>query len=852
MNSTFFKKALPHLIAVLVFVVIAIIYCQPAFQGKVVNQSDIQGWKGMAQQSYEFKEKYGHTPYWITSMFSGMPSYQTVFETPNPFTVVYLHHLFTLGLPKPANFFFLACIMAYFLFMVLRVNPWVGVMGAIAYSYSTFDPIIIAVGHDTQMICIAYAPAVIASILLIFQKRYLAGTVLTALFAALMLSFNHMQIIYYTLITALCMGVAFAVHSIRAGNWKHVLNTAALALLAGGIALGVTTVSIWPTNEFVKETMRGGRSELTDTANQANKTRGGLDKDYAFQYSYGINEVLTVMVPALYGGGSAGSQLEAGNSKFAEKLTEAGIPEENAVRNANGSAYWGPQSGTAGPVYLGAVICFLFIAGMVFIRHWLKWGIFAACLIGFILAWGKNFSGVNYFLFDHLPLYNKFRAPSMAMVMPQLGFVVIAVLGANAILFGNIDKEELWKRFRLSCLITLGVLALFALLYVSFDYRSKTDAGLKENLASLVLQQANGQQPTPQLQQQAAEFSQSVMKGLTDDRQSLFGKDLLRTLFLIVLAAGSIYLFIKKKLQPMAVLAILVTLSSLDLLTVAKRYLNNDNFLDASDYESVFTPTQADAQIEQYSKEHPGEHFRVYDQAAGDAFQDSRASYHHSSIGGYSPAKLALYQDLIQRQLGRGNINVYNMLNTKFFITQNATTRQPEAQLNQGALGNAWFVKNVRFAKNADEEMNVLNTLNTKDSAVIDSRYRNEAGTQTAFDATGTISLVEDLNDKITYRSNSPANGFAVFSEIYYQYGWDAYIDGKKTGYCRVNYVLRGMPVPAGNHTIEFRFEPRSVILGNKITIAFSLLIYLMLIALAVREWMAWKKRELVVQTPAR
>lgn len=849
MNSSL-KKALPHLIAIVVFVLIAVVYCQPAFQGKVVNQSDIQGWKGMAQQSFEYKEKYGHIPYWITSMFSGMPGYQTVFESDNPFSIVYLHKLFTLGLPKPANFFFLACLMTYFLFMVLRTNPWVGVMGAVAYAYATFDPIIVSVGHDTQMICIAYAPAVIGSILLIFQKRYIAGTALTALFAALMLSFNHLQIIYYTLITALCIAVAFAVHTIRSGNWKHVAYAAALALLAGGIAVGVNTVSLWPTSELVKETMRGGRSELTDTtAHQSNKTKGGLDKDYAFQYSYGIDEVLTVIVPNLYGGGSAAAPFSSGGSKFADRLAESGIrgmsEEENALRAANSLAYWGDQSGTAGAVYLGAVICFLLIAGMVYVKHWLKWGVFAACLIGFVLAWGKNFSGLNYFLFDHLPLYNKFRAPSMALVMPQLGFVIIAGLAVQTILFGNYDREGLWKRFRQTGFITLGVIAVLALLYGSFSYKSKNDSSIKQNISSMILQQqSNGQQPTPQLQQQAEEMSRSMMKGLEDDRQGLYGKDLLRSLFFILLAAASIYLFIKKKIQPAVALGALVLLSSIDLLAAGKRYLNADSFVEPDEYESVFTPSPADNQIDAYSSQHPKEYFRVFDQTAGDPFQDSRASYHHNSIGGYNPAKLALYQDIIQRQLARGNERVYNMLNTKFFITQDPATRQPVAQLNPGALGNAWFVKNISFAKNADEEMNRLNDLNTRDSAVIDQRYKGVAGSQTDFDGVATIETIEHLNDKITYKSSSAAPQFAVFSEVYYPYGWDAYIDGKKAAYARVNYILRGMPVPAGNHTIEFRFEPRSVILGDKITMWFSILVYLLLVAVAVLEWKAWQKQE--------
>ncbi len=819
---------MPHIIAVLIFLIVAVMYCQPALQGKVLNQVDTQGWQGMAQQSIEFKEKYGHYPYWTNSLFSGMPGYQIAFETPNKISIGILHnYVFTLGLPDPISFFFLASVMAYFLFVVLRINPWIGIMGSLAYAYSTYDPIIVAVGHNTKMICIAYAPSVIASLLLIFQRRYVLGTVLTALFAAMILWQNHIQITYYTTITALCITVAFIVHSFRVKDVKHCINSLALAALAGAIALGVNIINIWPMNEYAKETMRGGRSELTDTTNKANKTKGGLDKDYAFHWSYGITETFTILVPGIYGGGSAGNQIKAGNSSFVEKLSEAGLPEETALQAVNQSAYWGQQPGTAGPVYLGAGICFLFILGMVFIKHWLKWGIFAACVLGIILSWGKNLESVNYFLYDHLPLYSKFRAPTMSLVIPQLGFVVMACMSANEVLFGKMGRDEAWKKFRLAGMITLGLLVLLAVMYVSFDYTTTQDARMRHNFSSGMLQQLSpAQQPTPEMKQQADEFAGSIMSGLRDDRQSLFGKDLLRSTFYILLIAGAIGLYLKNKLKPAYALAIIVLFTSIDVLAVGRRYLSNDNFVEPEDFGSVFIPTAADMRI----KADPG-YFRVFDQTANDPFQDSRASYHHNSVGGYSPVKLALYQDIIQRQLSASNMQVYNMLNTRYFIVANRETGQPEPQLNPGALGNAWFVKGIRFAKNADDEMNILSMLPTKDSVVIDQRYRPLAGNQPAWDSAASIQLIENLNDKITYRSSSTADQFAVFSEVYYPHGWDAYIDGKKTPHIRVNYVLRGMQIPKGNHTIEFRFEPRSVILSDKITMWLSILLYITLIA---------------------
>ncbi|MEO6914444.1 MAG: hypothetical protein ABI151_01370, partial [Chitinophagaceae bacterium] len=478
-------------------------------------------------------------------------------------------------------------------------------------------------------------------------------------------------------------------------------------------------------------------------------------------------------------------------------------------------------------VYFGAIICFLFILGMVYVKHWIKWGVFAACLIGTMLAWGSHFEAFNYFLFDHLPLYNKFRAPTMALVIPQLGFTLLASLALEQIIFGGMKTEEAWKKLKLGSYITLGLFVVLILMYFSADYAAPKDSLLKQNFSQGFMQQAaQGQTPTPAIQQQAEEKAGSIISALRDDRKSLFGKDLLRSFFLVILAAGTLYLFVQKKIKAMYAMVIICILASGDLLAVGKRYLNNENFVEPTDFESYFIPTNADNQI----KSDPDKSFRVFDQTASSPFEDARASYHFNSIGGYSPAKLALYQDIIQRQLSNGNMETFNMLNTKYFITANQTNGQPEARKNPGALGNAWFVKNIRFAENADDEMNILNTLQVKDSAVIDKRFKSQITIMPQADSSAFIRMTENLNDKIDYESVSSKPGFAVFSEIYYPHGWDVFLDGKKTDYVRVDYLLRGMQIPAGNHKIEFRFEPRSVILGDKITMWLSILLYVVLI----------------------
>ena len=420
------KKLLPHLVAVGVFAIVSIIYCKPALEGKVLNQHDTQGWKGTAQQSFEVKEKTGHFPLWTNSMFGGMPAYQIAGE-PNTNIAKplnYFTEILSLGLPQPAVFFFLACLCFYLLCIIAGANVWVSILGALSYAYATYNPVIIVAGHNTKMLAMAYAPAVLAGLLLIFQKKYITGFALTALFSYIFISQNHLQIVYYTFIIAACLVISFIIKSIKEGELAHALKAATLALFAGIIGLGACAVTIMPTYEYAKETMRGGVSQLTlNKDDKTNKTKGGLDKDYAFRWSMGKMETFTFMVPGLYGGSNGGNEHNA-SAKMVEKLTEMGVPEENALGMTNGYSYWGSMSSlsetTSGPAYLGAVICFLFIFGILYIKSWHKWWIIAASLIGIVLAWGSNFQAFNYFMLDHLPFYNKFRAPSMAMVIPQL------------------------------------------------------------------------------------------------------------------------------------------------------------------------------------------------------------------------------------------------------------------------------------------------------------------------------------------------------------------------------------------------------------------------------------------------
>jgi hypothetical protein len=828
MNSPLLKKALPHLIALAVFWIVSVAFNKTALEGKVLRQSDVQQFTGMARQSVEFREKYGHYPLWSESMFGGMPGYNIAFEGTSPVNIGYLNHLFYVG-PTPIYFFFIACVCFYILTQVFGLSLLISLLGSIAYAFATFNPILVAVGHNTELIAIGYLPAVVAGALLILREKYLGGTALMTVFFGLEVSTQHLQIVYYTGIIIGLLAIVYLITNRKLVKLKHVLISYALISFSVLIGLLSYAYTLMPTKEVASETMRGGKSQLTPT-DAKNKTQGGLNKDYAFSWSYGISETLTLFVPGMQGGGSAGKMITS-DSKFGDILSEAGIPEENALAMVNGSAYWGDQPYTAGPVYLGAVICFLFILGMVYVKSWHKWWILSICVAGIVMAWGRHFAFLNYFLFDYLPFYSKFRAPSMALVMPQLGFALLAVLGLQEFIGSTDTNEANTKRFRNTIYVS-GALALISIIILFMsDFKSSGDVRMKEQYLSNITQQmARGKQPTPEMQQQAEQTVNGWMNALREDRKAIFQGDLIRSILLIALAAALCWFYFRGKFKPVILLSALLVLSSFDLLTEGKKYLSEDNYVDPETIEGSFAMSDADRQI----KADPGKNFRVLDMSTGDPFQSATASYYHNSVGGYHPAKLALYNDLIEHQLVKGNQMVYNMLNTKYII-QRGQDGKDVARPNPGAFGPCWLVSDIHFVKNADEEMAALDSINVRDTAIVENIYKDRIPFMPVKDSTASVSLIENLNDKISYRVKSKSNQFAVFSEIYYDKGWNAFIDGKPTPYCKVDYVLRGIAVPAGDHTVEFRFEPQSYIMGNRLSVWASLITYLLLIIAALQ-----------------
>lgn len=819
------QKLLPHIIAIALFAIVAILFCKPALEGKVLNQHDTQGWKGMAQQSFEVKKKTGHLPLWTNSMFGGMPAYQIAMEADTHVgdPVGYFFDVLKLGLPESAAFFFVACICFYFLCIILGVNPWLSVLGGLAYAYATYNPIIVSVGHNTKMMAMALAPMVLGGLQLLFRKKYLAGLLIISVFSSLMIGQNHMQIVYYTLIIAGIMVVCYIIHAARNKELVHAIKASVLGLVGGLIGLACCAVSILPTYEYSKETMRGGVSQLTDTT--GNKTKGGLDKDYALRWSLGKMETFTFMIPGIYGGSNGGNE----HKKSA--LSDLGIPDENAIGISNAYSYWGNMSSlsetTSGPPYLGAVICCLFIFGLFYLSGWQKWWMVAASIFGILLGWGNSLEGFNHFMLDYMPFLSKFRAPSMAMVIPQLCIPLLAVLALNKLVQKNADMAEAWKKLRYAAIATGVVVLIAGAFYLSANYTGKGDPQIKENF----LQQfSNGQSVQPEAEQRAGD----IMKALREDRKSQAGSDLMRSVLFMAVALVLLGLYIKSKFNALVLSVSLIVVTMIDLIGVDTRYFNYEKFMEKDEVESTFTPSPADQQI---LKDPDHANFRVFNQSPGFT-SESLTSYFHNSIGGYHPAKLGLYQDIIEHQISKGNVQVLNMLNTKYVIGTDMTGR-PIVQMNPAAFGSCWLVKGIKYVNNADMEMQALDSTNLRDTAVMNASFKNTVKQEPVFDSTAFIRVKERENDQITYDFSATQPQFAVFSEVYYSAGWNAFIDGQKVPYAKVNYVLRGLSIPAGKHTVVFKFEPRSYYTGRQVSIWATVLVYVIFLA-----WLLFYIRE--------
>jgi len=795
MSPVFKKNLVSTLIVIVGFIALALLFNFPVLQGKLLASHDNIFWKGVSEEVRAWNASHPESALWSNAMFGGMPSYTFYGPVGNNY-IIYLHNFLYELLPKPANFFFLAMLSFFILSSVLKWNKWIGVVGAIAFAFATYNTQIIAAGHETKMIDIAYMPAALAGFFLLMNGKFIKGAMLFGISFSLMFIAGHYQIIWYFLIILLFIGLALLIQSFKTGKSKQVLMGGVFAILAGLIGAGTSMATLLSTSEYTKETQRGGNTELQEEANV--KSSGGLDRDYAFRWSSGIGETFCLMVPYLYGGGS----ME--DAKKLPRTNEAAGEQYEKL-----PSYWGPQAdmGIAGPVYLGAVVCFLFVLGMMIIRSQVKWWLLAVCILSILMSFGRHLPGFNNFLFEYLPGYNKFRIPSMILIIPQFLFPVVGMWGLHEIFTGAITKEELWKKTKIAVIGTAGLcLALGLLSGLFFDFTNKAvDAQMPAELLSL----------------------------LKEDRAALARNSGLISAGFIVLAGALVWLYQKGNLKINYLVAGMGLLIAIDLLPTGFNYLNEEKYEDRDTYEAQFAPRPVDVKI----KTDADPYYRVLD-VTRDVFGDGLQCFHHKSVGGYSAAKLKIYQDLLNVQMAKGfNSEVMNMLNVKYFIVP-AGQGQQDAIPNPKACGNAWFVNEIKWAKTATEEMNGLNApvlgdtvqniggFNASQTAWVREKYKKQLeGLNPVADSSANVKLTQYGLNELSYQSNNNREGLAIFSDIFYDKGWKAFIDGKETEIIRADYVLRALRVPAGSHKIEFRFAPERYITGNKIALVCVLLL---------------------------
>lgn len=839
-EQSLIKQLLPHICAVVFFLVITMLYFSPLVDGKVLPQSDVTQFQGAFHELKEYYDKDGESSAWTGSMFSGMPAYQIGIKGGSPNFLDYLERPFQALGSSSAGPVFAGMLMAYILFCIMGFPFVVSILGAIAYSLSSYNIIILDAGHVTKAWTLAYLPLIVAGIMSLLNKRILLGGLLMALGLALQIKSNHLQVTYYTGLMCLILFIAYAVDTIKKKDYKSLLKSSGVMLVALALAILCNLGNIYGNLEMARESTRG-QSELTTVKSDSEKQSSGLDKDYAFAWSYGKAETFTLMVPNLYGGVSKPYDRDSKSVKLlAQKVQSGEVPAEFANQVAQSiPQYWGDQPFTQGPVYFGVIICFLFLLGMIVIRSKVKWALLVATVFFIFLSWGRNLEWFNDWFFYHFPLYNKFRAVSSALVIPALTMVMVAVWGVKEFFSGEIDKKKLIQ----SLYISGGVVGFFCLLFwlapgAVFNFTSAADSAWREQIPDWYYQ------------------------ALMSDREDLISSDAFRSLVFVLLGAATLFLSLRVKLKTQKLLLnpfiVIVTLLVLiDLWNVDKRYLNDDNFVSKNKYKTeTFTQSAADKIILQDT--HPS--YRVLN--LNNPFQETKTSYYHKSIGGYHAAKLKRYQELIENRLDGeikqiigsfssqnidtimasfGNTTALNMLNAKYVIYH------PEQQplVNPYAMGNAWFVNEYKLVNNADEEIAALSTLDSHHTAIIDKRFENElAGLSIAVDSTATIELTEYKPDMLKYRYKATGEQLAVMSEMYFSNGWQAYIDGKEAPHFRADWTLRAMRVPAGEHEIIFKFEPSGYNTSRTVATASSGILILLLIGMFVMAFRRKTKEE--------
>ena len=837
------KSIVPHCVAVLIFLTLTLVYFSPVLEGKDIKQDDAIGSMGWGKDARDYHEESGEYSYWSNAMFSGMPCNYTFSPQPNnvfkPIGEVITLNVFGASY-RHIGCIFLTFIGCYILLLALGCKSWLSVAGSIAYTLGSYNFIIIDAGHMNKSLVIATMAPLIGGIILCYRRKLLIGALVTLVFAGLNIYWSHQQVSYYVLLTALIMAIVYFIYALCEKwlryYWKATGVLAVVAILAAAPAVGI----LLPTSDYAKSSMRGG-SELNV---KDGEKASGLDTEYAFAWSYGKAESFTLLVPNLYGSASAsnvGTDSELYNAYcdimingYADMVLEQNpdASKRDALRYVKSNreimreikadaanfvhyapTYWGEQPGTSGPVYAGAIVCFLFVLGLIIVRGPEKWWLLGATVFSLILAWGSNLAVINNFLFEYMPLYNKFRAPSMALVVTTLTMSALAILAVKRFLEDAKSDTKLSKALYIALGITGGLTLLFAVVPdVFFDFTSTADARfaqIPELLDALIIQ-----------------------------RRNMLVSDAWRSFAFIAATAALMWAYTRYNLKQALFIAVLGILFLVDMWPVCKRFVNDDKFMPKKETTAI-RDTAADKEVKRLAGNDP--HYRVFNLTDHNGpFNEAFTSYKHKSIGGYSPAKLARYQDIIERYLSKFNMNVISMLNTRFFITPDGV------QENHEAFGNCWTVNNVVWVENAKEEIVAIENVD-KETAYIDKAWLKNIDSPEQYNnaAPGIITMTEYLNPgNIIYQSSSTAPKLAVFSEVYYK-TWKAYIDGEEVTPVRANYILRALPIPAGEHTIEFKCVDELMIKSHKWSTYMSIAVGIALLAIvAIGIYRRVKKEE--------
>nr|WP_315145504.1 YfhO family protein [uncultured Flavobacterium sp.] len=790
------QKFYPHALVLLGFVLISLIYFYPVLQGKQISQSDIVQYTGMAKEQIDFRASDHQEPYWTNAAFGGMPTYQLGAKYPHDY-IGMIDDVIRF-LPRPADYLFLYFLGFYGLLLVLKVDPLKAFFGALAFGFSTYLIIILGVGHNAKAHAIGYMPLVIAGFIMVFQKKYIWGGLLTMFAVALEINANHFQMTYYLLIFLLLLSIYFIYQGIKVKEYKPLLTSIGVLAIAGIFALGANATNLLATAEYAKFSTRG-KSELTVTPEGKKiETNSALSREYITEYSYGIAESFNLIAPRLFGGSN--SEALGTDSAMYKFMITQGVPESQAKDFVSGMpTYWGDQPIVAAPAYIGIVVFFLGVLGLFSDKRKIKYVFLSGAVVALILSWGKNFALVTDFFIDHVPMYDKFRAVSSIQVILELCFPILAIMGLQS--FFKLEKEERYKALWQSAAVGFGIIVGLFLLKSSFSFAGSSDSFFRES------------------------YGPAFMDALKTDRMTLYSADLLRSGFFLLLAAGALWLYVKGKFAQNTTIIIVGLVMIFDLVFVDKKYVSAEGFVSKREVDVPFQETPADTKILQDKT-----HYRVFEVDGN--LSSARASYFHKSIGGYSAVKPRRMQQLFDYQIAKNNIEVLNMLNVKYVI-QTDSTGTSIPVINPGANGNAWFVQDVLLQNKPDLVMKSLDKIDTKIDAIFNIQDYGlkfeEAGLKKQWDNSGTIKLDIYKPNYLKYTSENKGNGLAVFSEIYYENGWNAYIDGKLTNHFPVNYVLRAMIVPAGKHTLEFKFEPQVVKTGSMIAL-FSFLGMLLLL----------------------